>query len=118
MQAGSVARSWPKPHLADIVNDMDFARSPLACSHAHIAMHVLKPGDRRPAQIPTAKNIPLGEVPKAVALSAKEFEAKYGFPKPAKNSVIVLYCRAGVRSEQVSRLFHSTDSGNESLSHA
>ena len=53
-------------------------------------------------QIPTAKNIPLGEIPKAVAMPPKEFEKKYGFAKPAKNAPIVLYCRAGVRSEQVS----------------
>jgi hypothetical protein len=70
---------------------------------------ILHRNDACLTQIPTAKNIPLGEVQKAVALTPKEFEAKYGFRKPTKDNLVVVYCRAGVRSEQV-RTLHTLQS--------
>jgi hypothetical protein len=70
---------------------------------------ILHRNDACLTQIPTAKNIPLGEVQKAVALTPTEFEAKYGFRKPTKDNLVVVYCRAGVRSEQV-RTLHTLQS--------
>jgi len=44
-------------------------------------------------------NIPLPEINEAFASDDKEFEDKYGFPKPAKTtSNVVVACKSGVRA--------------------
>jgi len=49
-------------------------------------------------QVVGSVNIPLPEINEAFATEDKEFEEKYGFPKPDKTaSNIVLACRSGVR---------------------
>ncbi|SAM05399.1 hypothetical protein [Absidia glauca] len=48
--------------------------------------------------IPTAENVPLSQFGKAWSLSADDFEAEFGFPKPDQNDTMVVYCQAGIRS--------------------
>lgn len=48
--------------------------------------------------IPTAKNIPLGEIESALDLDAKTFQEKYSFSKPQKTDILIFHCRTGGRS--------------------
>ena len=54
--------------------------------------------------IPTSKNIPLGELKKALQLSEQEFELKYNFKKPSKSQQIIFYCRTGSRAEIATKI--------------
>ena len=44
-------------------------------------------------------NIPYKSAPDALALPAEEFQAKFGFSKPAKDAELVVFCAAGRRAE-------------------
>jgi len=48
--------------------------------------------------IPTAKHLCLDEIEIAFELSEEEFKERYGFDKPSKSDLIILYCRTGSRS--------------------
>jgi rhodanese-related sulfurtransferase len=50
--------------------------------------------------IPTAHNIPMGEIPGALALGEHEFVAKHGF-RLTRQDDLILYCRSGSRSQKV-----------------
>ena len=52
--------------------------------------------------IPTAKHIILDEVESAFEMGEEEFLVKYGFPKPTKDELIIVYCRTGGRSKVAS----------------
>lgn len=47
------------------------------------------------------------ELSNALALSNEDFQAKYGFAKPAKDSALVTYCMKGGRAEQARNIFQS-----------
>jgi thiosulfate:glutathione sulfurtransferase len=49
--------------------------------------------------IPTAKNIPLGELKLALQMSEENFKSEYSFNKPNKNQKIIFYCRTGIRAK-------------------
>ncbi|KAL0471439.1 Rhodanese-like domain-containing protein [Neurospora intermedia] len=49
-------------------------------------------------RIPTAINIPITTSPDSFFISEDEFEDRFGFPRPSKDSEVVFYCKAGVRS--------------------
>lgn len=51
--------------------------------------------------IPTAHSLPMSDLNEAFSSSAEEFKQRYGFDKPKKDSLIILYCRSGNRSGQV-----------------
>ncbi|EAT42597.1 AAEL005890-PA [Aedes aegypti] len=48
--------------------------------------------------IPTSINIPLDIVEEELKLAPKQFESKYGRPKPAYDSPIIFSCRSGIRA--------------------
>ncbi len=48
--------------------------------------------------IPTAHHIPLSEVESAFDLDSSAFEKNYGFSKPARSDLMIVYCRSGGRS--------------------
>ncbi|KAA8635885.1 hypothetical protein SMACR_01709 [Sordaria macrospora] len=48
--------------------------------------------------IPGAINIPITTSPDSFFISEDEFEDRFGFPRPSKDSEVVFYCKAGVRS--------------------
>ncbi len=52
----------------------------------------------RYGMIPTAQHIPLKELFTALKLVPSKFEKVYNFPKPAKKTPIVFYCRVGNES--------------------
>ena len=54
--------------------------------------------------IPTAKNLPITSHPDALFLPAEEFEDKFEFPKPAHDTEVIFYCKAGVRSRSAAGL--------------
>lgn len=44
-------------------------------------------------------NLPLPELPAALAMDANVFQATFSHPKPALDTKIVTYCRGGVRAK-------------------
>jgi len=48
--------------------------------------------------IPTAKHVPIGQIPQAFALPDQEFSKQFGFEKPSKSDLIVTYCKLGMRA--------------------
>ncbi len=50
--------------------------------------------------IPHSKNLPLDQLETAMQLDEKEFEAKYGFKKPNKETPLVCSCWAGMRGKK------------------
>lgn len=54
-------------------------------------------------KIPKSRVIPLSELRTAFDLSEADFQEKYGFSKPPKNTDIVLYCRSGRRSRTAAK---------------
>ena len=59
---------------------------------------------RQTGHIPTAVNIPITSAPDAFFITDEEFENRFGFARPEKESEIVFYCKAGVRSKAAARL--------------
>lgn len=57
--------------------------------------------------IPTAHNVPLQEFEDAWDLSEEAFQEKYGFHKPAKDALVIFYCRTGGRSAQATAYVRS-----------
>ncbi|XP_042560587.1 thiosulfate:glutathione sulfurtransferase-like isoform X2 [Clupea harengus] len=52
-------------------------------------------------RIPTAVNVPLGELGEAFGLTPDQFRARYGAPLPPADAAdVVLYCQRGRRSAQ------------------
>jgi len=49
--------------------------------------------------IPSAHNIPLGQLPAALLESPADWQRRWGWNKPAKDTTVVVYCRSGRRSE-------------------
>jgi 3-mercaptopyruvate sulfurtransferase SseA len=56
--------------------------------------------------IPDALNIPITTHPNAFLLPEEEFSHRFGFPKPDPrgDSVMVMFCRAGVRAASAAAL--------------
>ncbi|KAJ0168594.1 Thiosulfate sulfurtransferase RDL2, mitochondrial [Colletotrichum tanaceti] len=58
-----------------------------------------EPGElQQTGRIPSAVNIPVATAPESFHISEVDFEDRYGFPRPAKDTELVFYCKAGVRS--------------------
>ncbi|EAA32680.2 Rhodanese-like protein [Neurospora crassa] len=64
-----------------------------------IIIDTREPGElHQTGRIPTAINIPITTSPDSFFISEDEFEDRFGFPRPSKDSEVVFYCKAGVRS--------------------
>lgn len=48
--------------------------------------------------IPGSINIPVSSQPDSFFLTAEEFEDRYGFERPSKETEVIFFCKAGVRS--------------------
>lgn len=55
-------------------------------------------------RIPGAVNIPIDSAPDAFMISEEDFEERFGFDRPAKDTHIITYCRAGVRCHTAAQL--------------
>ncbi|KAJ1734359.1 hypothetical protein LPJ61_001109 [Coemansia biformis] len=60
---------------------------------------VREPHEVAEGKVPTAVNIPLGEVAAAFGLSPGDFAAKYGVGRPSGSEEAIFYCRSGKRSQ-------------------
>lgn len=49
--------------------------------------------------LPHANNVPVDEVAAAFEMSNDDFQQKYHFGKPEKNSTILVYCKMGMRAQ-------------------
>ncbi|OXA56841.1 rhodanese domain-containing protein CG4456 [Folsomia candida] len=63
-------------------------------------------------KIEQSKNIPIGDLPAALELSDAEFEEKYGFPKPGKDSRVITHCKAGMRGQRAATAFKEAGFSN------
>ena len=54
--------------------------------------------------IPGSINIPISSKPDSFHISEEEFEDRFGFERPSKETEIVVYCKAGVRSRAAAEL--------------
>ena len=48
--------------------------------------------------------MPVISSPDALWLTGKEFEARFGFEKPASDDHVIFYCKSGVRSKSAAGL--------------
>jgi rhodanese-related sulfurtransferase len=64
-------------------------------------------------RIPGSLNIPITSSPDSLHLTPQEFEDRFGFPQPPKDSEVVFYCKAGVRSRAAAGL--ARDAGWENV---
>ncbi|KAK0379222.1 rhodanese-like domain-containing protein [Colletotrichum limetticola] len=55
-------------------------------------------------RIPTALNIPVATAPESFLIADEDFEDRYGYPRPSKDTELVFYCKAGVRSRALATL--------------
>ncbi|KAM0282701.1 hypothetical protein ACHAQH_002898 [Verticillium albo-atrum] len=64
-----------------------------------------EPGEvSQTGHIPGAINIPITTHPESFHVTAEEFEDRFGFERPGKESEVVFYCKAGVRSRAAAAL--------------
>ncbi|TDZ65173.1 Thiosulfate sulfurtransferase RDL2 [Colletotrichum trifolii] len=55
-------------------------------------------------RIPTAVNIPVVTSPHSFHMTDEDFEDRFGFARPPKETELVFYCKAGVRSRALATL--------------
>ena len=70
----------------------------------YILIDVREKSELQHGMIPTAKNIPLGEVEEALELEEPVFQKKYGFVKPKKSDNLIFHCRTGGRSAAATQI--------------
>ncbi|OHW96769.1 rhodanese domain-containing protein [Colletotrichum incanum] len=64
-----------------------------------------EPGElQQTGRIPSAINIPVATAPESFHIPEEDFEDRYGFPRPGKDTELVFYCKAGVRSRAAAAL--------------
>eukprot|EP00736_Rhodelphis_marinus_P003260 Rmarinus@m.19187 len=66
----------------------------------YVLLDVRNPNETASGMIPTAHNVPLGELSSALNLAPEAFQQKYHFDKSAleKADKVVFYCRSGARA--------------------
>ncbi|EIW72610.1 hypothetical protein TREMEDRAFT_25914 [Tremella mesenterica DSM 1558] len=71
-----------------------------------IIIDVREPDEAALGMIPSAVNLPMSEIQKAldVKMNPGDFQRKFAFPKPALSQNIIFYCRSGKRSATASEL--------------
>lgn len=60
---------------------------------------VRNPGEFEGGFIPTAINVPLGELPDALKLTPDAFKEKYGKEKPKTEQEVIFHCLKGGRAQ-------------------
>jgi len=80
-----------------------------------LLLDVREPGEmQQTGMIPSARGLPLTKLQHALQLDEDDFEEEFAFPKrELKESRVVCYCRAGVRSETAARILQ--EFGNASV---
>lgn len=69
------------------------------CPSDTVLIDVREPNEYNAGFIPGAKNMPLRSVSFALCKEDAEFEQLLGFPKPAKDMHVVIYCQSGMRAK-------------------
>jgi len=74
-------------------------------SSSRILIDTREPGElQTTGTIPGALNIPITTSPDAFFITPEEFEDRFGFERPEKDTEVVFYCKAGVRSRAAAEL--------------
>jgi len=63
-------------------------------------------------KIPTAHNIPIGEVQDALTLGEEEWKKKYLIPKIKPSDKVIFYCQSGKRAERACQIAQSAGFSN------
>ena len=69
-----------------------------------LLVDVREPHEYAAGYIPGAINIPVQSAPDALFLNEEEFEDRFGMKKPHRETEMVFYCKAGVRSRAAAQL--------------
>jgi rhodanese-related sulfurtransferase len=92
----------PQPKVYDFSSITSLSSTP---DPKRILIDVREPSELlATGTIPSSINIPISSAPDAFFLPESEFEDRYGFAKPGKDTEVVFFCKAGVRSRQAARL--------------
>ncbi|KAI1436647.1 Rhodanese-like domain-containing protein [Xylaria sp. CBS 124048] len=84
--------------------------SPTSSPSPAVLIDVREPAELlESGRIPGALNIPLKSSPDSFFLTDEEFEARFGFARPAPDAEVVFYCRSGVRCQTAATL--ATEAG-------
>jgi len=67
-------------------------------------------------QIPLSTNIPMGELERALQMSAEEFEQTYRIPKPHPSDPVIFFCKGGVRASEANDFARSSEHNSLSFS--
>ncbi|KAI9479385.1 hypothetical protein LPJ78_005373 [Coemansia sp. RSA 989] len=82
----------------------------------YVLIDVREPSEVAEGRVPTAVNIPLGDVAAAFAMPSDNFIAQYRIDRPSEEEDIIFYCRSGKRSQkaidEVSRVDHTLNLRN------
>ncbi|RKU47213.1 hypothetical protein DL546_008253 [Coniochaeta pulveracea] len=82
-----------------IWNFQDVKQAAESANPSVTIIDVREPGELQgTGHIPHAINIPITSYPDSFHISSEEFEDRFGFPRPDKDSEVVFYCKSGVRS--------------------
>ncbi|ORX48300.1 Rhodanese-like protein [Hesseltinella vesiculosa] len=74
---------------------------------SHILIDVREKNELLKGAIPTARNIPLSQFALAWQAEDDDFEHQFGFTKPDRDTTLVVYCQAGVRSAKAADYLES-----------
>ncbi|KAL5374741.1 hypothetical protein PMIN06_012406 [Paraphaeosphaeria minitans] len=69
-----------------------------------LLIDVREPAEFAANTIPTSLNVPVSSQPDALLLSDDDFEDRFGFAKPPRETPVVFFCKAGVRSSAAAQL--------------
>ncbi|KAJ2465996.1 hypothetical protein GGI02_004371 [Coemansia sp. RSA 2322] len=102
-KAAGIARHSALARLYTTKPDVSFGELRLIIhgvgSAPYRLIDVREPHEVAGGKVPTAINVPLGEVAAAFALPGPEFKAKYGIERPTASEETIFYCRSGKRSQ-------------------
>lgn len=92
---------------AKIYNYDDVKAYVAAPGEKTLLVDVREPAEYAEGHIPGAVNIPFKSSPGAFGLSNEDFKESFGFEKPSKDTELIFYCLAGVRSTSAEELANS-----------
>ncbi|KAK5653854.1 hypothetical protein OQA88_7778 [Cercophora sp. LCS_1] len=98
------SKIWDFEQISKLIRDS---------KHNIALVDVREPGElQQTGWIPGAVNIPITSSPDSFHISEDEFEDRFGYPRPAKDTEIILYCKAGVRGRAAAGLAKDAGWGN------
>ncbi|MCJ1402887.1 hypothetical protein MMC11_006108 [Xylographa trunciseda] len=96
-------RSPPRPNPLTLPSTQILTLTHSPTPHT-LLIDVRTPAETAQGRIPTAQQLNITAHPDGLFLSAEEFEERFGWEKPSRETELVFYCKAGVRSRVAARM--------------